>query len=135
MINYKKEFLGDFDEIISLYESVGWTGYTSRLDMLKKSFDNSLLTIFALDNDKLVGIVRVVGDGASLVYIQDILVLPSYQRRGIGKELIERVLFEYPEYYQINLLTAREEKTMNFYESLGFSQVKDIDCVAYTYLK
>lgn len=135
MINYTKEFSGDFDEIISLYESVGWTGYTSRLDMLKKSFANSLLTIFALDNDNLVGLVRVVGDGASLVYIQDILVLPSYQRRGIGKELMERVLFEYPEYYQINLLTAREEKTMNFYESLGFSQVKDIDCVAYTYLK
>lgn len=46
MINYTKEFFGDFDEIISLYESVGWTGYTSRIDMLKKSFTNSLLTIF-----------------------------------------------------------------------------------------
>ncbi len=64
----------DFDTILKLYASVGWTNYTEKPEMLKKAFENSLLILGAYDNDKLVGVIRVVGDGASVVLIQDILV-------------------------------------------------------------
>ncbi len=45
------------------------------------------------------------------------------------------LLASYPDIYQLHLLTGREEKTMAFYESLGFKAVDELDCVAYTYVK
>ncbi len=134
MITYKPTTQLDFQAVLELYASVGWTGYTNRPDMLKKSLANSLLTLSAFDGERLVGLIRAVGDGASILFIQDILVLPDYQRQGIGKRLVEMVLAAFPDFYQIHLLTGREEKTMNFYKSLGFSAVEEIDCIAYTYL-
>ncbi|HFH9837089.1 TPA: GNAT family N-acetyltransferase [Streptococcus suis] len=134
MITYKQNPQLDFQAVLELYSSVGWIGYTDRPDMLRKSLVNSLLIISAFDRDELVGLIRVVGDGASILFIQDILVHPDYQRQGIGRKLTEMALAEFPDFYQIHLLTGREEKTMNFYRSLGFTAVEEIDCVAYTYL-
>ena len=65
------------DEILRLYTSVGWTAYTDQPDMLKKGFANSLLTLAAYENNRLLGIIRAVGDGCTIVFIQDILVYPQ----------------------------------------------------------
>ncbi len=78
----------DLDTILSLYSSVGWTNYTENPEMLKNAYDNSLLILGAYDGGRLVGVVRAVGDGFSVVFIQDILVFPEYQRRGIGTKLL-----------------------------------------------
>ena len=72
----------DLEEILPLYSAVGWTSYTDRPEMLKTAWENSLLILGAYDGGRLIGAVRAVGDGASIVYVQDILVLPEYQRRG-----------------------------------------------------
>ena len=61
----------DLDVLLDLYNSVGWTNYTSAPDMLKKAYENSLLTLGAYDGSKLVGIIRTVGDGFSAVYRGD----------------------------------------------------------------
>ena len=82
----------DMEEILNLYDSVGWTNYTERPDMLEKAFHHSLLVLGAWDGEKLTGIIRVVGDGASIVFIQDLLVLPEYQRHGIGSQLCLEVM-------------------------------------------
>lgn len=75
-------------EIIDLYQSVGWTNYTSCPEMLEKAYKNSLCILGAFEKEKLVGVVRVVGDGISIVFVQDILVLPEYQRQGVGSALM-----------------------------------------------
>jgi len=124
-INYKQE------EIIKLYLSVGWINYTERPEMLKEAYKSSLYTIGAYDGDDLIGIIRVVGDGHSIIYIQDIIVLPDYQRRGIGKDLLERVLEKYAHVYQKILLTMNEEKTVKFYESVGFEADYNLGLVAF----
>ena len=124
-INYKQE------EIIKLYLSVGWINYTERPEMLKQAYSNSLYMIGAYDGDDLIGIIRVVGDGHSIIYIQDIIVLPDYQRRGIGKDLLERVLEKYAHVYQKILLTMNEEKTVKFYESVGFEADYNLGLVAF----
>ncbi|WP_056970827.1 GNAT family N-acetyltransferase [Liquorilactobacillus vini] len=69
----------------------------------------------------MVGLIRVIGDGASIIYIQDILILPTYQRKGIGSDLIKRILALYPDYYQINLLTSDEKKTSRSIETSDLS--------------
>ena len=75
---YRKE------EIAKLYASVGWTAYTDDLAALERGFAHSLLVLAAYDGEELLGILRAVGDGETIVFIQDILVFPAQQRKGVG---------------------------------------------------
>ncbi|HEM3481768.1 MULTISPECIES: GNAT family N-acetyltransferase [Streptococcus] len=135
MITYKQNPQLDFQAVLEIYDSVGWTNYTDRPTMLQKAFEHSLLVLAAVDGDRLVGLLRAVGDGYSIVFIQDILVLPTYQRQGIGRHLLEQAVTHFPGIYQLHLLTDNTEKTRSFYEAIGFTAVDSLDCVAYTYLK
>lgn len=119
------------DEILDLYESVGWTNYTARPEMLKVAYENSLLTLAAYEDKALVGIVRTVGDGASIVFIQDLLVRPEFQRKGIGTALMRAVLERYPAVYQMELMTDDTEKTAAFYQSMGFQRAESLGCRAF----
>jgi len=58
-------------EVLNLYKSVGWTNYTNNPKMLEDAYANSLRILGAYENEKLLGIIRVVGDGHSVVFIQD----------------------------------------------------------------
>ena len=120
------------EEIYRLYERVGWTNYTAQSEKLEQMYRNSLLVLGAWDGDTLAGVLRAVGDGCSVVFIQDILVLPEYQRRGIGTGLMRVLLERYGDVYQINLMTDDTEKTTAFYRSMGFSALSDIGCTAFT---
>lgn len=135
MITYRQNPQLDFQAVLEIYDSVGWTNYTDRPTMLQKALEHSLLVLAAFDGDRLVGLLRAVGDGHSIVFIQDILVLPSYQRQGIGRTLLEQAITHFPGIYQLHLLTDNTEKTRSFYEELGFTAVESLDCLAYTYLK
>lgn len=57
-------------EIMALYSSVGWSNYTNNPAMLRKAYKNSLYVLAAYADGKLVGILRAVGDGASVVFLQ-----------------------------------------------------------------
>lgn len=118
-------------EIISLYRSVGWTNYTNRPEMLEAAYRNSLCILGAYDGDKLIGVIRAVGDGVSIVFVQDLLVLPAYLRQGIGTRLLQAILERYSDVYQIELLTDNTAKTNAFYESLGMTRADRLGCCAY----
>ena len=116
------------DEILALYESVGWTGYTCRFEIMERAFSQSLKIYGAYVQDKLVGLIRAVGDGMTIVYIQDLLVHPSYQRMGIGKALMGKLLDEYKNVYQKVLTTDDTEKTLAFYHHMGMKVDHEIGC-------
>ncbi len=118
-------------EILNLYQSAGWINYTNNPDMLKNAYANSLKILAAYENEKLLGIIRVVGDGHSIVFIQDIIVLPAYQRYGIGRALMNKILEIYQNVYQKVLLTDNTDKTIQFYKSVGFEMDTDIACRAF----
>ncbi len=119
-------------EILPLYRSVGWTNYTDRPEMLKSAYGHSLKIYGAYAGGQLLGIIRVVGDGFSVILIQDLLVYPEYHRQGIGSALLQRVLEEYKHVYQKHLLTENTEKTIRFYQSLGFIMDTDLECRAFS---
>ena len=118
-------------EVFPLYSSVGWTAYTQSPETLKQGFENSLLTMAAYEGDTLLGIIRTVGDGHTIVYIQDILVFPEYQRKGIGTALIQAVLERFREVRQIMLTTDNTPKTIGFYTAQGFVQLDQIGCCGF----
>ena len=119
------------EEIINLYQSVGWTNYLERINILEEAYANSLCVLGAYDSDRLVGIIRAVGDGRTIVFVQDIVVLPEYQRKGIGTKLLKAVMDKYHDVYQMELLTDNTVKTKAFYRSVGFTASDDVGCVAF----
>lgn len=128
-----KEYIGyNEEEILGLYARLGWTNYTDKPEMLKNAYLNSLKIYGAYVDDKLVGIIRAVGDGFSVLFIQDLLVHPDFQRNGIGTLLLKRMLKEYENVYQIHLITEDSEKTISFYKSLGFTDNSDVNCKAFS---
>lgn len=119
------------EEILHLYQSVGWLNYVNNPRMLRNAYANSLKILDAYESEKIVGIIRVVGDGYSIVYIQDIVVLPEYQRQGIGRALLKEILERYQNVYQKILFTDNTERTIRFYKSVGFEMDTDIGCRAF----
>lgn len=119
------------EEILTLYQAVGWSNYFNKPEMLKQAYENSLYTVGAYLADDLVGVIRVVGDGASILYIQDLLVHPSHQRKGIGRKLFEHVIVKYQDVYQKVLITDDTEKTKSFYENMGF-KAEGVSFIQYT---
>lgn len=76
-------------------------------------------------------ILSLYKDAASILYIQDIIVLKSYHRKGIGTKLIQNMLERFSHIYQKVLLTDNQERTIKFYQSLGFKMDCEIGCVAF----
>ena len=115
--------------MFSLYKSVGWENYTHDPVMLKNAYQHSLCIMSAYVEEKLAGIIRVVGDGYSIVYMQDLIVHPDYQKKGIGTALINAIFEKYQNVYQIVLLS--DEDNVGFYEKTGFKKVSDMGCCTF----
>ena len=128
MITIRKQEIVKLEDILHLYQAVGWTNYTNQPQMLAQALTHSLAIYLARDGEKIVGLVRLIGDGFSSVFVQDLIVLPSYQRQGIGSNLMKEALADYKDAYQIQLATEQTEKTLGFYRSLGFETLSTYDC-------
>lgn len=118
-------------EIEKLYTDVAWSNYTQDIDTLYRGIQNSLDVISAWHQDILVGLIRTIGDEATIIYIQDILILNAYQRRGIGRYLMQLILDKYLSVRQIVLLTDNTPKTNAFYVSLGMKSYQNSDLICY----
>ena len=128
MITIRKQEVVNLEDVQHLYQAVGWTNYTHQPQMLEKALSHSLAIYLALDGDTVVGLIRLVGDGFSSVFVQDLIVLPSYQRQGIGSALMKEALEDYKEVYQVQLATEQTEKNVGFYRSMGFETLSTYDC-------
>lgn len=100
--------------------------------MLRNAYAHSLKIYSAHIGEKLIGIIRVVGDGYSVIFIQDILIFPEFQHKGIGTALLQCMLNEYKNVYQIHLFTDNKDRTIRFYKSLGFEMDTEIECRAFS---
>lgn len=113
------------EEVLALYRSVGWSAYTESPDVLARALAGSHRVVAARRGGRLVGLARSVSDGATVVYLQDVLVHPEEQRRGVGRLLLEELFAGYPEVRQRVLVTDDEDLQRAFYEELGFVEVHD----------
>jgi GNAT superfamily N-acetyltransferase len=96
---------------------VGWPAPPSsakHLAVLRGSYR----AIVALDGDGVVGFVTAVSDGVATSFIPWLEVLPAYQGRGIGRELLGRMVAELGHLYSIDLVC--DDDVVPFYDGLGW---------------
>ena len=134
MITIRKQEIVKLEDVLHLYQAVGWTNYTHQPQMLEQALSHSLVIYVALDGDAVVGLIRLIGDDLSSVFVQDLIVLPSYQRQGIGSALMKEALEDYKDAYQVQLVTEQTEKNVGFYRSLGFEALSTYDCIGMTWI-
>ncbi len=116
------------DELVGLYDAVGWTAYTKgeARTQLADAVRNSTYVVAARDDGRLVGLARVLTDGVAICYLQDILVDPDQQRTGVGRRLLEHCLDRYADVRMHVLMTDDEPKQRAFYQSLGYQNTRDL---------
>lgn len=90
--------------------------------------ENSLCCVIVIDlenNDEVVGMGRIVGDGGCHCQVVDICVLPVHQKKGLGKLIMERLTDfiedKLPKSCYINLIADGEAYTL--YKQYGFDPV------------
>lgn len=93
-------------------------------ELVIRSLANTIHSVVAFQDSEMVGMGRLLGDGAMYWYIQDVRILPPYQGKGIGTEIVNR-LIDYVKRnalphseYSIYLFSAKGKE--GFYEKLGF---------------
>ena len=134
MITIRKQEIVKLEDVLHLYQAVGWTNYTNQPQMLEQALSHSLVIYLALDGDAVVGLIRLVGDGFSSVFVQDLIVLPTYQRQGIGSALMKQALGDFKGAYQVQLVTEQTEKNVRFYRSIGFETLSTYNCIGMTWV-
>ena len=111
------------EEFIYLWESVWGQGPSP--EQTKLAMDNTLFRVSVFDGDRIVGMARVIGDKGLCYYIKDVVVLPEYQGKGIGRLMIDELLAfinenGVPDTQIFVELCAMPDK-IPFYEKFGFS--------------
>ena len=87
-----------------------------------------LASLTAWDGTELVGCLRILTDGCFFGTIPEVLVLPRYQRQGIGSALLRAVLNRYADVRQTELVTDDTPETTAFYRSMGFRELTELGC-------
>jgi len=107
-------------EYKQLRASVGW--WETDEKATEVALNNSLFSVVAIENDNIVGLGRVAGDGGLYFYIQDLVVHPDFQKNGLGKRLMEELM----SYLRANAKSGAFVGLMaakgleKYYESFGF---------------
>lgn len=96
---------------------VGWPSPPSA-QKLVEVMDASYRRVWALDGDRAVGYINAISDGVLTAFLPWLEVLPEYQGRGIGTELVRRIVDQLDDMYSVDL--ACDDDVVGFYEHLGF---------------
>lgn len=124
-IEYKTQKDLPCDELYQLFLAVGWakeeTTTQDMLDHFNIGFLNSTFVFSAWIDDKLVGCVRVLSDLHFRSVILDLAVLPAFQKKGIGRELVLRCRSA----CESSEWLVQTDMAKGFYEKIGFRENKD----------
>jgi len=116
----------DREQIVRLYKAAGW--WTPENDSAPEFVDHiapcSYWFVGAFSDKRMIGMGRILSDGVSDAYIQDVTVLPDYRGRGIGGRiitaLVEKLRADRIEWIGL----VGEPGTSDFYKQLGFNEMK-----------
>ncbi len=125
------------DGVEDLFTDAGWARNTPAWQKEKFTliFENSTWAFTVWDNNKMVGMVRVISDKIMAANIMDLVVLSGYRGKGTGKKLVELCVQKLP---HGDWFVHTSVDNFKFYETCGF-EVKDLaengTCAYYGYIK
>ena len=135
MFTYTEEKKFTQEQVQQLFLSVSWVSgnYPERL---YKALMNSSTVLTAWDNEKLVGLIRVLDDTEMLAQIHYVLVHPDYQGKGIAGKMLEYVKEKYKNFMYLEAM-PEDKNNVPFYQKHGFSvmengaaiQICNSDCI------
>ncbi len=115
------------DEIVELYRAGGWWKESYDTSLINQMIDGSFIFAVVVDttSDKAVGMGRIISDGISDAYIQDLIVLPKYRRQGLGKKLVDFLIKQCLSKGIVWIGVIAEPGSDKLYRGLGFKPMKD----------
>jgi|SRR5690625_7687133 len=120
-IHYTTEPPENFKKLHTLYESLEWNSLKLTVNDLEKMCNQSWYTIYVFDGQQLVGTGRVISDGVITGIICGLGVLSKYQSKGIGKEMLNRIIQHCEQNGVIPQLMC-EGNLKSYYEAFGFKE-------------
>jgi len=118
-IRYRDDKKPSMEDLIALYRTVQWSS-ADKPKALHAGLAASHSLVTAWDDALLVGLGNAISDGHLVVYFPHLIVRPEYQGKGIGRELMGRLMKRYSGFHQQTLLA--DGRTVGFYKKLGFSR-------------
>ncbi len=106
-------------DIKYIYNKVDWWPQRT-IEDIGKILNENCYAVWS--DDKIIGFLRYVTDGEFRAYIEDMVILPDYQREGLGQLLLEESLKDFEDIDVISLFC--EEELIPFYEKVGFKASK-----------
>jgi len=121
------------DQIVSLYKAGGWWKDYYDSSKLKLMIKGSFAFAVAIEKDsnKAIGMGRVISDGRSDAYIQDLVVLPEFRDTGIGKQLVKKLLEFCLSKNLVWIGLIAEPNQSGFYSNIGFKILKNYTPMKY----
>lgn len=127
-MDYKENTLS-YEDYCRLRQSVGWTNFSKT--QTEKSLERSLYTVVADNDGQAVGMGRLIGDGMYYMIV-DIVVLPTYQKLGIGSTILNMIVDyvnrETPVGGRSSIQLIAEKGKEKFYEKRGFKIIPHEFC-------
>lgn len=124
-VEYRSEKDLPCNELYRLFLAVGWAKEDettqAMLDNFNIGFVNSTFVFSAWVDEHLVGCIRVLSDQHFRSIIYDLAVLPKYQNKGIGKELVQRCINS----CKSSEWLVQTDTAKGFYEKIGFKENAD----------
>lgn len=104
-------------DIADLRQAVGWNRMES---CYGNRHMNSYFHIACYDKGMLIGYIDSVSNGVTDAYIQDLMVHPDYQGKGIGTELMHMMISQLKKNRIYMISVVFDEKLLPFYKRFGF---------------
>jgi len=125
MIDYRDTHDVDLDQLAALFVTAGWNDRAYPREKLAALVAGSRFVVSAWDGPRLVGFARAISDGVSNAYVTTVAVLPDWHGRGIGREIVRR-LVEGEGKSSIRWVLHAREELHGFYGLNGFEPAPDI---------
>ena len=123
MLKYTEEKIFTQEQVQELFLSVNWIS-GNYPEKLYKALMNSSTVLTVWDEEKLVGLTRVLDDTAMLAQIHYVLVHPDYQGKGIAGKMLEHIKEKYKDFFYIEAM-HEDRNNVPFYEKHGFSVMEN----------
>ncbi|AFZ30240.1 GCN5-related N-acetyltransferase [Gloeocapsa sp. PCC 7428] len=123
-ISYKENYDIDRHSILNLYKANDWSS-ANKPQQLYNALMNSHFLVSAWDKSKLAGLGNAISDNFLVVYYPHLLVLPEYQKQGVGRQIMKILTSRYQGFHQHILLA--DKQAIEFYKRCGFERAGETE--------